>query len=360
MTDKHRLVATALFLATCTACVVPVVLHLSGPAGRSLAERLSWSAILDGRFAAAFDRDVAAGVPGSARLNGIIDGAVYGLVKDAGAQVRAGCPQWLFLAEETQEVRGGAANLAARARLARLVAADFARRDIALVALPVPDKVDLADAETCGLAVSGQARARLADWRAASRDVPLHQVDIVSGWPMPGFLRTDTHWDIAGAAFAARRAAAVAAALVGAGETHVTRSEGAPYERPGDLMRLADLTFTAAVFGPRPDVVRDVSVDITRSGGLLDEAPAPGLVLAGSSFSLNSGFLEALEAALAREVVQRSEAGGGFAGALLALLEKDAGALKPVTLVIWEWPVRSLTLPLTPAERRYMEIHAHD
>ncbi len=356
----HRIVAAFLFLACCVGGLVSVAAHLSGPAGRAVLDRFSWQGILTGSFAAAFDRDVAAGAPESAALNGFVDGATYALLKDAGAQVRAGCPGWLFLPEETLEVKGGASHLAARARMAGMIAADLARRGITLVVLPVPDKVAMTPETSCALAVSSQARDRLAAWHAHAAKLKLNEIDVTADWPAPGFLRTDTHWDVSGAAFAAARVAAVLRRLDGDGKTQVTLTEGPDHLRPGDLMRLANLTRTASWFGPAPDTVRDVSADIARSGGLLDDAPAPDTVLAGSSYSLNSGFLESLQHALQREVVQRSEAGGGFSGALLALLDKGPEALKPVKLVIWEWPARSLTLPLTAAERRYMEIHAHD
>ena len=102
----------------------------------------------------------------------------------------------------------------------------------------------------------------------------------------------------------------------------------------------------------------EIKLDIGRAGGLLDEASVPSILLAGSSFSLNSSFIEYLQTALGREVGQLSQAGGGFAGALLEVLQQRPEILASTKVVIWEWPMRSLVAPLTEAERRMLEADA--
>ncbi|MFG1421146.1 alginate O-acetyltransferase AlgX-related protein [Roseixanthobacter liquoris] len=355
MRAKLHLVYAAAFLLVCFGGMAASVPHLWSEQARAAYAPLSASTLLNGHFTATFDRTFATGVPRSEALDGAVAGALYASIGDAGPQVRAGCANWLFLAEEMLEVRGGDTFLSARVRLARKIAADLTKRGVALVLVPVPDKVDLARAQTCGLPVAEQARNRLAAWRAYSNGGGLRQVTLTPDWPLPGFLRTDTHWNAMGARFAAKRTAAVVNAMLGAGTNPVTLAEGPVHPRPGDLMRLANLVRTADIFGPAPDETRDITASWKRAGGLLDDAPVPAIILAGSSYSLNSGFLESLQAALAREVVQRSLAGGGFAGAILDLLDTHADLLQRTKLVVWEWPVRALTQPLTDAERRYLE-----
>ncbi|MFG1397775.1 alginate O-acetyltransferase AlgX-related protein [Roseixanthobacter pseudopolyaromaticivorans] len=355
MRAKLHLVYAAAFLLVCFVGMAASLPYLWSEKARAAYAPLTVSTLLNGQFTATFDRTFATGVPHSEALDGAVAGALYAAIGDAGPLVRAGCPGWLFLAEEILEVRNGDTFLAARVRLARKIAADLAKRGVALVVLPVPDKVDLAHDETCGLPVAEQARNRFASWRGNSEGNGLRQANLALNWPTPGFLRTDTHWNTTGAGFAAGQVAAIAKSILGTGTTPVALAEGPVHPRPGDLMRLANLRSTAAIFGPAPDDVRDISATLTRSGGLLDDVPAPAIILAGSSYSLNSGFLEQLQAALAREVVQRSLAGGGFAGAILDLLERHADLLPRTKLVVWEWPVRALTQPLTDAERRYLE-----
>lgn len=354
MATLARSLATLAFLALMLAGLGFVAAHLSGPGGGQVAEAADGKGILSGRFTAALDKAVVAALPKTAGLDDLAAGLSYLVLGDAGAQVRAGCPSWLYLAEELLEVRDGAANLSARVRLAAKIRDAVAARNIALVVLPVPDKAELAADGLCGLDVSRQSAGRRAAWAEQSVALALDQVDIAPGWPKGAFLRTDTHWNVAGAGFAARRLADAITRRLGPGDTRVTIEAGAPRQRIGDLMRLAGLSRSWPWSGPRPDEQAEVSAKIARAGGLLDDVAAPAVLLAGSSYSLNSGFADQLQAALGREVAQKSREGAGFAGALLDILDQAPQMLDGVRLVVWEFPVRALTQPLTEAERRHL------
>jgi alginate O-acetyltransferase complex protein AlgJ len=322
----------------------------------------AWPAMTDaawrnGEITRQLDRRVAAAAPSSEEVDGLLNGVLLRLTGDRGPQTRLGCPGWLFLAEEILEVKQGDANLAQRAQLAHALADDLRQRGIALVTLPVPDKVAQARAQSCGLAVAAQARARADVWRQVSGPLALNQVDLLPDWPAPGYWRTDTHWDRIGARFAAERVAESVRPLAGPSDAKVTLAVADRMQpRPGDLLHLAGLTAqTAALFGLPPDQERPAYSEVDSGGGLLDVAPAPDVLLAGSSYSLNSGFIDYLQYALLRPVAQQSLQGGGFAGALLDALKHHPQRLQGVKVVIWEWPLRSLTQPLSPAERDYLQ-----
>lgn len=310
---------------------------------------------LSGGVTARLDRQLARSVPRSTALDGWLNGLLFAATGDAGPQVRQGCPGWLFLAEETASTPHGVANFRQRLRLAGLLQADLKRRGIALLTLPVPDKVEQARAQLCGLAVSAQARGRRSAWQAASPALGLHQVDLSRGWPSPAYWRTDSHWDRTGATLAANRVAAamppLAQGAAGAGAA-VFRAVTAPSAQPrtGDLYRLAEL---GPPFGPAPEYDHAVTLDIERGGALLDDVAAPQVLLAGSSYSLNSGFIDALQLALQQDVSQQSRAGSGYAGSLLDLL-RHPQRLDGVKVVVWEWPLRVLYQPLTDAELAYL------
>jgi alginate O-acetyltransferase complex protein AlgJ len=188
----------------------------------------------------------------------------------------------------------------------------------------------------------------------------LHQVNLRDQWPYPGYWRTDTHWDSTGAQFAAEAVARLVNGLLGVGPERVSLTTGVRHERPGDLARLAGLQDAPQWLAPGAEYAEDARANIQRSGGLLDAAEAPTILLAGSSFSQNSGFVEYLQVALAREVAQVSEAGGGFAGALLKILQHEPDMLAGAKVVIWEWPMRSLVAPLSDAERQMLhQIEGH-
>ena len=228
-----------------------------------------------------------------------------------------------------------------------------AERNILLVMLPVPDKAEQVEDQLCGLAAD-QSRLRAGLWAEATKSVEVAPIDLRNRWPSPGYWRTDTHWDRQGARFAADAVAGIINEKLGAGSENVRLVEGPSRERIGDLTRLAGLTESPRWLAPTQEHEVDDRAEIRRSGSLLDATPPPSVVLAGSSYSLNSGFIDYLQTALSREVVQTSQPGGGFAGALLDILERKPAVLAGVKVVIWEWPMRSLTAPPTEAERRFL------
>lgn len=355
MLQRIRFASTIAFLLVCLAGFVFVVWGWLSPEGRKVLSEAEWHSILDGRFTAKLDRAVIGFLPSSRRFGGFVDGALYALTGDAGPQVRSGCPGWLFLTEELVEVPGAEVNLRERVALAEKIAAELKSRDVILISVPVADKAELAQEGRCGLAVSSMAKTRSARWNEAAGALHLNEVELRRDWPQPGYWRTDTHWNSQGAEFAARLTAQALSRLAGAGDDNVSlEAASQSTERIGDLMRLANLDLYARWFGPAPDKEIAVTVNIKRSGGLLDDTPAPQVLLAGSSYSLNSGFIDFLQAEAGREIVQKSRAGGGFSGAIIDLLDGNPDTIKGIKAIIWEWPMRSLDQPLTEDEKRYL------
>ncbi|MGE4371878.1 MAG: hypothetical protein AB7E29_03080 [Xanthobacter sp.] len=354
MAHLARILATLAFLLLMFAGLGHVVAHLSGPAGASIVAAVNWQNILDGRLSGVVDRSVTAALPDTSQLNSLASGLSYIVLDDAGPQVRAGCPGWLFLAEELVETPHGAEHVAAHARLARKIRDTLSAQGVELVVLPIRDKADLAHEQLCGLAVSAQATGRLETWNRQSHALGLNSIAMGEGWPSPGFLRTDTHWNPEGARHAAQLVAQAISGKLGPGTTDVTLNTTVPEPRPGDLIRLAGLSESWPWSGPEPDHVATISTHIARTGGLLDDVPAPSVILAGSSFSLRSGFADFLQQASRREVAQKSRDGSGFAGALLDVLMNQPEALKQTRLVVWEFPLRTLTQAPTEAERTFL------
>lgn len=356
MPHLARALATLAFLVLMLTGLGFVAVHLKGAEARAaLVAAATPQNVLDGRLTAVLDKQVTAALPKLTALEDVVSGLAYRVLGDAGDLVRAGCPGWLFYREELIETRHGQANFEARLKIAAKIRDQLAARSLALVVLPVPDKAQLASAHLCGAAVSGEAHWRAEAWWTQSRALGLDQVEIAPGFPgADGFLRTDTHWNVAGAKHAAGRVAEAVRRRIGPGTQKITLTESPPKPRVGDLMRLAGLERTYSWSGPQPDQEPDVSAAIARTGGLLDDVPGPQVVLAGSSFSRNSGFLELLQAASGQEVAQRSRDGSGFAGQLLELLMDEPQILAETRLVVWEFPMRALTRPLTDVERRFL------
>jgi alginate O-acetyltransferase complex protein AlgJ len=314
----------------------------------------SWHSLSDGGYSKQIDDDVVAAVPGSHSIDGVVAGLEYSFLNDAGAQVRTGCRGWLFLGEELFEVEGGEQNLIDRASLARLFANYFQKRHIRFAMLTVPDKARIERTELCAQQSSDQEQIRLKSWKALALAVPAIQIVSLDGWPSGAtYWRTDTHWNRIGARFAAARTAeAVRTALIkDAIELSNVSIAKDSQPRPGDLMHLSNLSNAPLVLRPPADFDRSVAVIWNRAGGLLDTGPPADVLLVGSSFSRNSGFIDSLALDLKHEVVQLGEDGSEFDGSLLDLLEKHRKALAKAKAVIWEFPERSLSQDLTAKER---------
>ena len=341
-----------LVLAVIFSGLVSVLIRGHGSLGEVL-KTTTLNDLADGRFAQRLDKAVLGAVPRSTDLDGLVSGIEYRLLGDAGPQVRAGCGDWLFTMEELRAERHAGANMALRAELLRGLAHAVRQSGTRLIIVPVPDKAAQVEDRLCGI-TAAQSRLRDQFWNELGRMEGAVVVDLRDNWPRPGYWKTDTHWDQTGARFAAERIAqAVAHTLEPAPET-VKLIEGTTRQRTGDLARLSGLTDAPRVLAPQPEQERELKADISRSGGLLDDTPEPSIILAGSSFSMNSGFFEYFQNSLAREVAQVSWPGGGFAGALLELLETRSGSLEKAKVVIWEWPMRSLTFPPSEAEKNFL------
>lgn len=326
------------------------------PEWPALQRQLAQAGWHDGTITATFDKQVAAAVPADTPVDRALNGVLYALTTDTGPQVRSGCPGWLFLSEETGYSPDAERHLAQRLQLTRRLIAAFRQRGIVLLAVPVPDKAEMAAAQLCGARVAMQAVDRRHTWHQRSASLPLPQVDLAAGWRKPGYWRTDSHWNRTGATAAASRVAIAIQGLLPLVTTtpirlHVNDSA---HIRPGDLAHLAGISANQPPFGPLPDLDYDITLDITRSGGLLDDSAPPQLMLAGSSYSTNTDFLVYLQTALQQEVIQQSMAGSGFAGSLLTLLQQHPARLQDIRLLIWEWPLRALYQPLTTEETAYL------
>ena len=162
------------------------------------------------------------------------------------------------------------------------------------------------------------------------------------------FLRTDTHWTPQGAA---RAAFAIAQATQNLPAT----DPATPYW--GDLIRLTSLDALLPRLRPEPDQLATIQYPKPEtSGGLLDDdAPAPNIVLIGTSFSRNGQFDRALEAAFRQPVLNVARDGGGFAEAARRYFASPAYRDTQPRQIIWEIPERVLPQPISPDEASFLD-----
>lgn len=287
------------------------------------------------------------------------------LLHDLGPQVRQGCPDWLFLAEELTPHENAVSSLRQRAAVVARMHGALEREGIRLLVAVVPDKSRIASAHLCGLRRGAALEGRVAAWTTLLRadGVPVLDLEpaltaMRAGGEEP-FFRTDTHWSEDGAQRAAQ-AVAQAAGELGwqpepVQEYDVARE--APAVRPGDLVRLAGLDGLPSRWQPASETARAARFTPHAKGAAAEEddlfgdADLPRTALIGTSFSRTSGFAGFLARALRTPVANFGRDGGNFSGGAAAYFQGPAWRQTPPRLVVWEIPERTLQQPVQVTER---------
>jgi alginate O-acetyltransferase complex protein AlgJ len=351
---RHRLYAGALILLSGAGLLYETSVLLQAPAATLKPARAHW---LDGSNRRALTKALT--LPSREQLDTAAAALRYRFFGDLGAQVREGCPGWLFYAAglrvQTGAQAGAQAAFGQRLALMRSVVRTLRASGIEVIVLTVPDKSRIERAALCGLRQADDMQLRWQRWQAnlAAEGVRVDDLEAALAAVKPAFFRTDVHWNQRGAAAAATLVAAkVRPLLPKAAAQQFTRHAAArAQERVGDLLVLAGLDQAAPRWRPPFDVEAPETIMAMAKGGLLDEPTPPAVMVLGSSYSRRSNFVESLAMALARDVWNRSVDGGEFAGALRAALQERARWPASTHVVIWELPELALSLPLGEAEQ---------
>lgn len=267
---------------------------------------------------------------------------------DLGPDVIAGCPGWLFYREEFVPPDWSA--LAQRLDAAARVQQRLAARGIALVMLPVADKARIESAHLCGLPRHPELQTRLARIQAGlvQRGVAVAQPDWRAPAPGPRYFRSDTHWNPEGSRLAAR----AVAEWVRAHQPHLARPPLAAWPlteqeaAPADLLRLTRLDGWPGLPPPESVPRWHIPAPPAPAASLLGDAPAPAVLLVGSSYSRNARFADFLAAELGQSLAVVARDGAGFQDSLAEALANPMMAESPPKLLIWEFAERAMTAPL--------------
>lgn len=331
-------------------------------AQRRLGPELRWSSFLSGRLTGALNHVMAHDLPADPwfRLaGGALRWAVFG---SGGPQVRVGCDGWLFLNEELRPWPDAAANERARIEGIIRTARRLEAEGIAVVLAVTPDKARVHAEHLCGNAYAAESLDRHAEAVAALRGAGLRLVEWLPVLQRataegPVYYRTDTHWNQRGAELAARALAAAAQDAPIRREDGIATVEAAEDTAyAGDLLRLMGLDRAPDWLRPAPDRQRARTTRVPEAtGGLLDDAPAPEVVLLGSSYSLNGNFHGALQEALRARVLNYGRAGGGVTGGARDYFGSPAWREARPKLVVWEILERGLGQPISAEERAFLD-----
>ncbi len=159
------------------------------------------------------------------------------------------------------------------------------------------------------------------------------------------FLKTDTHWTVAGAGVGANQIAAILGAddaLAHEAFTLTTEPE-APHS--GDLFKFARLSIFSSYVSLPSETIAPLSAKKAEASldDLLAEAPAgPQVALVGSSYTANAtwSFEAQLKAAASLDVINFAEEGRGPFKPMETFLADKLSEQTGLKYVVWEMPLR--------------------
>ena len=295
-------------------------------------------------------------------FNQIERGMLWNLTGDLGPGVRAGCPEWLFLADELTLHPDRNKSAEFRAALAEQLASRLKERGISLLVAVVPDKTRIENAHLCGLRRSALFDERVVNWLALLKPHGIETLNltaVLDSTPGERYYRTDTHWNETGAYAAAGSVAARLSDLQWAAlAADGTLPEAVRIERSGDLVHLAGLDGLPGFLRPGMERVQatEVAPITVESDDLFGDAGLPAIALIGTSYSRNSNFVPFLEHKLGEPVANLAKDGGGFSGAATAFFAGATFRDNPPKVVVWEIPERVIEMPVEEAERKWLEM----
>lgn len=291
---------------------------------------------------------------------GLIGAARYALLNEGRFGVVAGQDGWLFTEEEFRPLDRSDPTLDETISFIASVQTQLADAGAELVMLPLPAKLDIAR-DHISSDETMRAENDYTAFVAGLEEAGITTFDsrTAAAWKATDFLRTDTHWTVAGA-----EQVAIALATSGPitmGESVYTRHKSATVGFHGDLVSFITSDLFAPMVGLTKEEITPFTAAMAGDDGPIDlgfeNAPAgldifgaggatEGIALVGTSYSANPhwSFAEALKLHLQQDVLNYALQGQGPVFPMAVLL-KTLESEVPPTVVIWEFPIRYLSDP---------------
>lgn len=277
----------------------------------------------------------------------------YRFFKDGHDGVLVGEQEWLFTTEEYRWGKDALTNVSLAADYIASVDAHLAARDIELVVVLIPGKVQVY--QEFSKTLSPQVKSAL--YQVALDKIgqsglavyPALKPLVAAKADAQTFMRTDTHWSPHGAQQVAKGLAEDFAIL--AGDQNFVSSEMEVVPFSGDLMEFIPVTPYFAGSGPERETLKKFLTEQGDDGaglGLFADEPKLDLALVGTSYSANDDwhFTGFLKSALGRDLLDYSVEGQGPFNPMQALLNKKTFQQEGIRQVVWEIPVRYLVQPI--------------
>lgn len=301
--------------------------------------------LLAGGLTRDFERLYKSTLPHFAPSFGLIGAARYSLLGEARSGAVVGRDGWLFTSEEVRPLPSSDQMQVALDNI-KEVQSTLAAKGVRLILLPLPAKIDVAQAQSPNPALSADMARLDADFVARLEAAGIKTVDpraALIAEPGATFFATDTHWTRLGASVTA----GVVAQSLTQGPLTFTTSSSIDKPLIGDLIRFVTEDDLAPMIGLPPEKVTLTRLTANEAPADIFNAAPVDIVLIGTSYSANTdwGFADALTQALGREVQNLAAVGLGPVAPMQTYLSGPELRDAPAQVVLWEFPIRYLTDP---------------
>ncbi|MBU6234412.1 MAG: hypothetical protein KGQ41_01090, partial [Alphaproteobacteria bacterium] len=284
----------------------------------------------------------------------------YGVFRNGKPGVVIGENGWLFTNEEFIQYPGAKKQIQTKVDFIKQVKDILEAHNIKLVVALVPAKARVYEDQLGTYKYPEYNRSNYQIFRKAMKDLGIPVTDIY--WLMNEkkdedfslFLKTDTHWSLAGARMAAR----LVANTVNESYPNLLQNKstytvdfGELSAHDGDLLRYVPLGKWADKFDIEHDYIKKVIVEASdaqkkeeSADDLFGDAAVPEVTLVGTSYSANPkwAFADFLKENLGTEVLNAADEGMGPFETMKKYLHNDAFKKTPPKLLVWEIPERFL------------------
>jgi alginate O-acetyltransferase complex protein AlgJ len=307
--------------------------------------------LLDGRASADLSSAYGQSLPIRGLAAGLYGATSYLLFSEGRQGVLVGEDGWLFTTEEFETAPDLEEAVERSVDHIANVRDHLAARGVDLLVAVVPAKATVHGERLGQHRYPARARQRyalvlqnLAARSIAAPDLLARLIETKAGQPM--YLRTDTHWTVAGATESARAIAHAIGQRPDIPRVEVTLEPERPVEHEGDLVRFLALGPLQKAIGPAPERIVPMRSRLGPAEGTaaLFGDSVISVALVGTSYSADPtwSFAAALSAELSADVLNVASQAVGAFRPMTDYLASPQFRERPPALVVWELPERYL------------------
>lgn len=327
---------------------------------RGKIEQAKFWNVIQGRWTLAFERKLDEAVPVKEQGTNFWGAVNYAVFNEGKSGVLIGDDGWLFTNEEFIQYPGARKQLMTKIDFVKQVDAVMKEHGVKMVVALIPAKARVYADKLGRYTYPSYNENNYDIFRKGMKEAGIPVTDAL--WLMHKkleddsdfdiFLKTDTHWSLAGARMTARLVANLVSEAYPTlldSKTDYIVEFGEQSKHEGDLLRYVPLGKWADKFDLEPDYIKEISLKSAEqkpadaAADMFGDTDIP-VTLVGTSYSANKkwGFADFLKENLGVEVLNAADEGKGPFETMRQYLQDAAFKKTPPKLLVWEIPERYL------------------